>query len=276
MTPFCIGILTPSYNRPELLRRCIESVLEQDYPHWRLYVIDDCSSVDVAQLRQDYPDTRIHLERMPHNAGVNRVRNTALERAQQDQCTAIFLLDDDDYLPTQALSRVMQVVQAHPDAPWLVLNVTGHQRELAANTYIQQTFEFDYIADYLMGKKIRGDKSHLIQMQAIGDIRFSTQVRQGDEWTFFLALAKHQRCLACPEIVKIVDYQPQGLSAQLSKKHYSFSKIWLDTQKPFLCWWYRPLLRRAATRSLQSVLRFPTRMLRLWLQQLKLLAQSRS
>lgn len=273
MMPFQIGILTPSYNRPDLLKRCIESVLAQDYSYWRLYVVDDCSTVDLEQFQQDYPDPRIRFTRMAQNAGVNRVRNTALDMAQHDQCDAIFLLDDDDYLPEQALRRVMQVVDTHPQAYWLVLNVTGHQRELAANTYIQQTFEFDYIADYLMGKKIRGDKSHLIHMQAIGDLRFSTQVRQGDEWTFFLALAKHQRCLACPDIVKIVDYQDQGLSAQLAKKHYSFPKIWLDTQKPFLCWFYRPLLRRAATRSLQSVLRFPTRVLRLWLQQLKLLAQ---
>ncbi|MBU2278592.1 MAG: glycosyltransferase [Gammaproteobacteria bacterium] len=36
----------PTYNRSQMVQRAIASVLAQDYPHFELLIVDDCSKDD--------------------------------------------------------------------------------------------------------------------------------------------------------------------------------------------------------------------------------------
>ena len=36
-----ISIITPTYNHANFIRKCIDSVIEQDYPNWEQIIIDD-------------------------------------------------------------------------------------------------------------------------------------------------------------------------------------------------------------------------------------------
>ena len=38
-----VSVIIPTYNRLELLKRSVESVMAQTYENWELIVIDDCS-----------------------------------------------------------------------------------------------------------------------------------------------------------------------------------------------------------------------------------------
>ena len=40
--PF-IDIIIPNYNKGDYLEECLDSVLNQTYKNWKVYVIDDCS-----------------------------------------------------------------------------------------------------------------------------------------------------------------------------------------------------------------------------------------
>ncbi|STQ60638.1 putative glycosyl transferase WcaA [Pseudescherichia vulneris] len=56
-----ISIYMPTWNRQQLAIRAIKSVLRQDYPHWEMIVVDDCSS-NFEQLEQyvaDLNDPRV-------------------------------------------------------------------------------------------------------------------------------------------------------------------------------------------------------------------------
>ena len=110
-----IGIITASYNRPDLLRRCIDSVRSQSYSNWVMYVVDDCSTVNIDELSDMYRDPRLSLQKLPQNVGANHVRNVALARALHDGCDAIFLLDDDDFLTEHALQNMIDQTQAYPN-----------------------------------------------------------------------------------------------------------------------------------------------------------------
>ena len=46
-----ISIYMPTWNRQQLAIRAIKSVLRQDYPHWEMIIVDDCSS-SYEQLQQ--------------------------------------------------------------------------------------------------------------------------------------------------------------------------------------------------------------------------------
>ncbi|WP_222888283.1 colanic acid biosynthesis glycosyltransferase WcaA [Enterobacter sp. C2] len=94
-----ISIYMPTWNRQQLAIRAIKSVLRQDYPHWEMIVVDDCSS-NFEQLQQyvaDLNDPRVTYVRNAFNSGACAVRNQAILQARGHYITGID--DDDEWTP---------------------------------------------------------------------------------------------------------------------------------------------------------------------------------
>ncbi len=89
------SVIIPVYNRPKLVRRAIESVLNQTRPADELIVVDDGSTDATPDvLARFIPD--IKLISQP-NRGVSAARNTGIRAARGNW---IALLDsDDEWLP---------------------------------------------------------------------------------------------------------------------------------------------------------------------------------
>jgi glycosyltransferase involved in cell wall biosynthesis/LmbE family N-acetylglucosaminyl deacetylase len=116
-TPPLISILMPVYNTPEIwLRRVIDTVRAQIYPHWELCIADDASpDARVAEILAEYAklDSRIKVVRRERNGHISAASNSALAVAKGE---FIALLDHDDELPAHALFLVAREIAAHPDA----------------------------------------------------------------------------------------------------------------------------------------------------------------
>ncbi|HET6604653.1 MAG TPA: glycosyltransferase family 2 protein [Xanthomonadaceae bacterium] len=110
-----VSILMPVFETPEpLLRRAIESVLAQVYPHWELCVADDASQQPhVAAVLRHYArlDARIRMMRRERNGHISAASNSALALATG---AYVALLDHDDELPPHALYWVARWLRAHP------------------------------------------------------------------------------------------------------------------------------------------------------------------
>lgn len=115
--PPIISILMPVYNTPEIwLRRAIESVLGQLYPHWELCIADDASpALHVKTVLQEYAarDARIKLALRPKNGHISAASNSALALATSE---FIGLLDHDDELVPHALFAMARAIRQHPEA----------------------------------------------------------------------------------------------------------------------------------------------------------------
>ena len=54
---YLIDIILPNFNKSEYLKEAIESVLNQTFQNWKLYIIDDCStdkSFEVLNYQNKY------------------------------------------------------------------------------------------------------------------------------------------------------------------------------------------------------------------------------
>lgn len=115
--PPLISLVMPVYNTPEAwLKRCIESVRRQVYPHWELCIADDASNAPhVRRMLRRYArrDRRIKVVFRESNGHISAASNSALELAGGEW---IALLDHDDELPAHALYAVAQAIHEHPDA----------------------------------------------------------------------------------------------------------------------------------------------------------------
>ncbi|MCP3138247.1 glycosyltransferase family 2 protein [Pyxidicoccus xibeiensis] len=112
-----VSVVMPTYDTPEVwLRRALDSVRAQLYPHWELCIADDASPrPEVRRVLEEYAarDARIRFTVRATNGHISAASNSALELARGE---FVALLDHDDELPEDALVRVVEELNAHPDA----------------------------------------------------------------------------------------------------------------------------------------------------------------
>ncbi|MDA9764500.1 glycosyltransferase family 2 protein [Opitutales bacterium] len=112
-----ISVIMPVYNTPgNYLKRAIDSVIDQYYPHWELCIADDASPDDsVWELLESFAqkDERIKIVRREQNGHICAASNSALELSTGEWCA---FLDHDDAYPKDALLRAVQFINKYPDA----------------------------------------------------------------------------------------------------------------------------------------------------------------
>lgn len=115
-----ISVIMPVYRTPvPWLRRAVESLQEQYYADWELCAVDDCSpgSEQRDLLREmAAADPRVRFAVMERNGGISAASNVALEMARGE---FVALLDHDDELTPDALLRMVEAIDGHPDADFL-------------------------------------------------------------------------------------------------------------------------------------------------------------
>lgn len=121
-----ISIYMPTWNRQQLAIRAIKSILRQDYPHWEMIIVDDCSG-QYEQLQQfvaELNDARVQYTRNDFNSGACAVRNQAILQARGQFITGI---DDDDEWTPNRLSTFLE-----------------HKHELMAHAFL---YANDYVCE---------------------------------------------------------------------------------------------------------------------------------
>ncbi len=112
-----ISILLPVYDIAEVwLRKCIDSVLNQLYPHWELCIADDASTLPhIRRVLEEYRarDSRIRIVFRETNGHISAASNSALALVTGEY---VALLDHDDELTPDALFEMASFIARHPDA----------------------------------------------------------------------------------------------------------------------------------------------------------------
>ena len=112
-----ISVVMPTYNTDErLLRACIDSIMNQSYPHWEFCIADDNSpDARVREVLSEYAekDCRIKTVFRKENGHISKATNSALEIVKGD---FVALLDHDDELSKDALYCVAKALNDNPDA----------------------------------------------------------------------------------------------------------------------------------------------------------------
>ena len=87
-----VSYIVPTYNRPELLDRALESIGSQEYSRFEAVVVNDFGQ-DIAAVVSEYPFAK--LVNHERNLGLSAARNTGISHSEGKY---IGYLDDDDWL----------------------------------------------------------------------------------------------------------------------------------------------------------------------------------
>lgn len=107
-----ISVVVPTYNRCQLLRRCLAAVTNQDHPAYEVIVVDDASTDATGQMvRREFPQVR--YLRQPARRGPAAARNRGIAEARG----AIVAFTDDDCVPPRHwLQQLCEGFERFPQA----------------------------------------------------------------------------------------------------------------------------------------------------------------
>ena len=100
-----ISVGMPVWGVEKYIRKCLESILNQDFDDMEVLVVDDCGpdkSIDIAEsIKNNHPKGNIiRIIHQPKNMGCWAARNRILEEAKGKY---ILLIDSDDYFAEGAI-----------------------------------------------------------------------------------------------------------------------------------------------------------------------------
>lgn len=114
MKPGLVSVIVPVYNRPDMLRQAVASVLAQTYTNFEIIIVDDESTDDTPRVIEEIRarDPRIRSIRRP-NGGPGLARETGRLAAEGE---FIQYLDSDDLLLPRKFELQVAALHANPDA----------------------------------------------------------------------------------------------------------------------------------------------------------------
>ncbi len=125
-------------------------------------------------------------------------------------CDYLTFLDDDDEMHPNALALARNAILANPGYGWYMANTGGDVKK--ASRHIVSNGAYDWVDDYLYGKRLRGDKAEFISRDFLGGIRFDARYRASNMWPLRLALANKTKIFGFTDVLINKSYQPDGIT----------------------------------------------------------------
>lgn len=130
-----VGIVMPMYNARQTVLRAVQSVMNQTWPDWHLYLINDKSTDDsLALVREHCNDPRITILDNEVNLGAAETRNVGLRAAKEE---IIAFLDSDDEWHVDKLAQQAAAIAAGDD--FVITEYHYKTKKRRSRHHLQQT-----------------------------------------------------------------------------------------------------------------------------------------
>ncbi len=172
-----VTIIVPTYNRYELLKKCMKSLLEQTYNNIEIIVINngsqDNSSEYLNNLKEK--DNRIKLIEFEKNTGSPYAcYNAGIKEATGEYMTFMY---DDDMLVHDAVETIMKKFEL-VDYDWICANCINPDSNnftfLGINSDKEVTF------DDMLCEKYTGEGWSIFKRELLGDLKFDESIYGGE------------------------------------------------------------------------------------------------
>ncbi len=106
---YFIDIILPNFNKAEYLKEAIESVINQTFQNWKLYIIDDCSTDKSMEILNYYKQNeKISILELKKNKGPSFCRNLGMRVSNSN---FISFIDSDDYWDKNKLKDQIEYME---------------------------------------------------------------------------------------------------------------------------------------------------------------------
>jgi glycosyltransferase involved in cell wall biosynthesis len=137
-----VSIIIPTYNRKELVKEAVQSVLEQDYPKIEVVIVDDGSSDGTKGELSRVFGSSVHYV-FQENSGKSRARNKGVIESEGE---LVSFLDSDDILLPGSISARVQCFRDNENCQVSYgLFIKEKKSEKERKTLLKQEYPSGYI-----------------------------------------------------------------------------------------------------------------------------------
>lgn len=193
------SVIIPVYNAEGTLRRCLDSLVRQQFSDYELLIINDGSTDGSDAICREYANTYSCVRYFAkENGGVSSARNLGLEQAKGEY---ILFMDSDDYVSQDYFALLSHTLESNA----VDLLMFGYRNFGGVSTE-WDTGEFYEDAETGIAKQIssvmqqylfssllsKGFKRQIIEQH---NIRFANDLAIGEDQTFIFTFAMHIRSI---------------------------------------------------------------------------------
>jgi glycosyltransferase involved in cell wall biosynthesis len=217
-----VSVITPFYNRADLLLRSIKSVQRQSYQNWELILVNDGSTEDIGEVKRYITqDSRIKLISYERNMGVAHAKNTALDAA-----TGVFIafLDSDDtWAPAKLEKQLAYMLENN-----FCASHTGYNRVDAQGKVLQEVvlseLQGDVFERCLYSCNI-ATPCVIVDRELWGNLRFPPNIDYGEDVCVWLELAWIGKWGYYPEALTSVYVRETSAYSDKRKQQIGYAEI---------------------------------------------------
>lgn len=197
------SVIIPVYNAAGTLRRCLDSLVRQQFSDYELLLINDGSTDGSDAICREYASTYPCVRYFAkENSGVSSARNLGLEQAKGEY---ILFVDSDDYVLQDYFALLSHTLESN--AVDLLMfgyrNFGGVSTEWGAGEFYENTEVgvAEQISSAMQQYLFSSLCSKVFKRQIIEqhNIRFANDLAIGEDQTFIFTYSLHIRAIASIE-----------------------------------------------------------------------------
>lgn len=244
-----VGIVTRTKNRAVLLKRALESVLNQTYPYWQLVVVNDGGEPEmVDKLLAHYQDRwqgRLTVIHNPKSVGMEAASNLGLKQLNTD--LAVIHDDDDSWSPDFLLRMTQTYVkqkQQFPNIGGVICHINRVMEVVEDNIVrIEKSENFNQWANEgFVPLKFLLHQNQFPPIGFVFELPFCKQIGMYDEvlpvlgdWDFHLRFALEKDIWVLPETLAFYHHRLNatgslGNSVIAGEKKHHLYRIYLENK----------------------------------------------
>lgn len=106
-----LGIIIANWNGEKILDKCLESLQNQRYNDFKIYIVDNGSNDKSIEIIEKYKvSIDIDLELLSYNSGFAKANNIGIAKALDDGCDYILTLNNDIEMKEDCLETAMREI----------------------------------------------------------------------------------------------------------------------------------------------------------------------
>lgn len=233
-----LTVFTPAYNRKDTISRTYESLKRQTSKNFLWMVIDDGSTDGTGDLVKQWAEqeTDFYIQYVyKENGGLHTGYNKAIELAQTE---LIVCIDSDDYMPDNAVEIIETTWNNEKSED--IAGIIGLDQSVSGQIIGNKMPEQKTInlADVAVGLiDVHGDKKQVVRTdlyKSVAPMPSFKGEKNFNPYYMILQIAVNYDFLVLNEVLCIVEYQENGMAANIWKQFYNSPNSFAERRKLFM------------------------------------------
>ena len=215
-----VDIIIPNYNKGKYLDECIESVINQTYKNWHLYIIDDASKDESTEILNKYKNFQnIKILKLNKNKGPSFCRNLGIRISNSQYIS--FLDSDDIWINEKLEKQINFMVKNNYDFTYTDYIPFFHKNKSKIyinNTSLEESFNYH---EFIFNTSINSS-TMILTRKVIGLVRFK-KTKLLEDYLFKCEILKNIRAY---KVKKVLAYYRIIPGARSSSKISNVIWLW--------------------------------------------------